>query len=169
MIIHKIRSTSKRIVKHTPFWQLFKMYSRLIDFLFAHKNLLEKELRFTEEKKLADTLFRDLVVIEGPFKGLQYPALKSHGSAIFAKLYGTYEFSISDLFTSENLKKYGHVIDIGCAEGYYAIGVCLLNDKLTVTAVDTSLEALRLCKQMAEKNGVSDRISFSSAFEWHIL
>src|SRR5687768_17261507 len=65
-----------------------------------------------------------LEVLTGPFAGMKYP-YASNGSAVFPKLLGTYESEISELFRYERLKRYRTFIDIGCAEGYYLVGVAM--------------------------------------------
>jgi len=60
-------------------------------------------------------LFKEKKVLNGPFKGMQYPSLNSTGSALFPKLLGSYErelhYEIEDMFN----KKFNKIIDIGCA------------------------------------------------------
>jgi hypothetical protein len=50
------------------------------------------------------------------------------------------------------------IIDIGCAEGYYAVGLALRLPSTTVHAYDTDEEARALCLSMANQNGVSERV-----------
>jgi threonine dehydrogenase-like Zn-dependent dehydrogenase len=51
------------------------------------------------------------------------------------------------------------ILNIGCAEGYYAIGLARLMPSARVLAHDIDPNALDLCRKMAEMNGVADRIS----------
>ena len=50
------------------------------------------------------------------------------------------------------------VIDIGCAEGYYAVGFARLLPNATVYAYDTDIEAQHFCRDLARRNDVLDRI-----------
>jgi hypothetical protein len=58
------------------------------------------------------------------------------------------------------LARRGHtaVVDIGCAEGYYAIGLARMLPNVQVYAYDTDPDARRLCAEMASANGVADRV-----------
>src|ERR1019366_1110665 len=53
---------------------------------------------------------------------------------------------------------YAAVVDIGCAEGYYAVGFALRLRNSEVYAFDTDQRAKELCAQMAALNGVDSRI-----------
>jgi hypothetical protein len=111
----------------------------------------------------------DLIVRNGPFKGMKYPGIKSVGSTIIPKLLGSYENEISELVEQLCRNKYTEIIDIGCAEGYYAVGFAIRVPEATVYAFDTDDEAIRLCKQMAMINGVSNRIKYGSFCDVEIL
>jgi precorrin-6B methylase 2 len=53
---------------------------------------------------------------------------------------------------------YNTVVDVGCAEGYYAVGFALRLPHAQVYAFDTDSNARQLCAEMARLNGVADRI-----------
>jgi hypothetical protein len=57
----------------------------------------------------------------------------------------------------EAVTKAGFAIDIGHAEGYYAVGLALLG--MPVVAFDADWHERRVCRAMARANGVLDRIS----------
>ena len=96
-------------------------------------------------------------VAEGPFKGLVYPNLQSHGSSLLPKLLGTYESELHSTFLKWENTGFNRIVDIGAAEGYYAVGLAMIFPNSRVSAYDTSREARELCKQMAETNGTLDR------------
>jgi len=54
--------------------------------------------------------------------------------------------------------RYSAVVDIGCAEGYYAIGAAMRLPDAHVYAYDINPKARQLCAEMARLNCVSDRI-----------
>ncbi len=103
-------------------------------------------------------LFPTLTVRYGPFAGLKYPEAASVGSAIFPKLIGSYEREIREVLGVITRTDYSEIVDIGCAEGYYAVGLALTIPRARVFAFDTDEKALRLCRRMADLNGVSDRV-----------
>ena len=53
---------------------------------------------------------------------------------------------------------YTVVVDVGCAEGYYAVGLARALPQAQVYAFDIAREALRLCGAIADANGVSARV-----------
>ncbi|MFZ5437970.1 MAG: hypothetical protein ACOZAK_02865 [Patescibacteria group bacterium] len=62
-------------------------------------------------------LFPDLIVKNGPFKGMQYTEPKSIGSEFFPKLLGSYEKELHSLIKKICSTKYEQIINIGSAEG----------------------------------------------------
>jgi hypothetical protein len=100
----------------------------------------------------------DLVVRHGPFAGMRYPEVRSIGGPLFPRLLGSYERELTTLVEAACRAGYTDVVNIGCGEGYYAIGFALRIPGATVYAYDTDAEALMLCRRMARLNGVADRI-----------
>ncbi|MFM7727529.1 MAG: 50S ribosomal protein L11 methyltransferase, partial [Flavobacteriales bacterium] len=97
-------------------------------------------------------------VLNGPFKGMIYPYMLSYGSSLTPKILGTYEKELHPLFDNLLARSYANIIDIGCAEGYYAVGLALRIPSAKVYAYDTDYKALNACIEMAKVNNVSDRI-----------
>src|SRR6202012_121812 len=99
-----------------------------------------------------------LVVNGGPFQGMKYLP-ESHGSALAPKLVGSYEAEISAMI-EEYCARGGaaNVVDIGCDEGYYAVGMALRLPLAKVYAFDIDSRAQRDCAQMAALNNVQDRV-----------
>lgn len=113
------------------------------------------------KQHLIATRFGDLRVKHGLFKGLAYPRPIATGSAFMAKVLGSYEMELAGAF--EDMLKRGHTafVDIGCAEGYYAVGCAMLMPGAKVYAFDTEEPAQALCRDMAAANNVSDRVEVS--------
>lgn len=96
-------------------------------------------------------------VIAGPFKGMKYVET-SIGSRFYPKLLGTYELELQMLiekFCSEN---FDLIIDIGAAEGYYAVGMAMRCTQSEIFAAESEESGRKLLAQLAEKNGVSERV-----------
>lgn len=106
------------------------------------------------------SIAKDLVVRSGPFKGMMYPHAAALGSAIYPKLLGTYEAELHCYLDRLISYEPSVVVDIGCAEGYYAVGLALRLPNCVVHAIDTDRSALKQCAEMAEANGVLDRVVF---------
>ena len=106
-----------------------------------------------------DLFITDLTVKNGPFKGLVYDCMESAGSAIYPKLIGSYESELhTQIETLISQKNYTNVIDIGCAEGYYAVGFAKILPYASVYAYDIDKKARELCHRMALINGVGQRL-----------
>ncbi len=109
-------------------------------------------------------LFADGIVRHGPFAGMRYPQLLSIGSAIIPKVLGSYEAELHDWIKEICATDYTEVIDIGCAEGFYAVGLARRLPNSIVYAYDTDPKAQELTAAMAAANGVSERVIIRETF-----
>jgi hypothetical protein len=101
----------------------------------------------------------DLKVRHGPFSGMQYPAVASVGSQLFPKLLGSYERELAPTIERMCRTPYDDIIDVGCAEGYYAVGLARRIPGARVRAYDTDARGRELCERMAEANDVASRVT----------
>ena len=109
-----------------------------------------------QEVDLCKKISPESKVLSGPFEGMQYPQLVSFGSSLFPKLLGSYEDELHPFINSIKKNHYNSIIDVGCAEGYYAVGMARLFPATTVVAFDTNENAVSFCKKMAEFNRISN-------------
>ncbi|HUI07956.1 MAG TPA: class I SAM-dependent methyltransferase [Verrucomicrobiae bacterium] len=104
----------------------------------------------------------ELTVKHGPFAGMEYPPdfaeKRSVVNAFVPKILGSYEKEIQPILEDACSQPYGEIVDIGCAEGYYAVGLARRIPTARVFAYDTSAEAVPLCRQLARANKVGDRL-----------
>ena len=108
-------------------------------------------------------IFANNQVLNGPFAGMRYPeGFRSCGSAIYAKLLGSYESELHTVLHELFVKDYSLIVDVGCAEGYYAIGFAMRKPGAFIYAFDIDRQAIALCQKMAEANGVAARVSFGA-------
>jgi precorrin-6B methylase 2 len=56
------------------------------------------------------------------------------------------------------------VIDVGCAEGYYAVGLARAMPEVTVYAHDILERAQQACAELAAKNAVAERVIVGGEF-----
>ena len=77
---------------------------------------------------------------------------------VVPKLVGSYEAELHPLMTRIVERGYSRVIDIGCAEGYYAVGLALRLPSAMVHALDVNPVAREWCEELARLNGVADRV-----------
>lgn len=97
------------------------------------------------------------IVSGGPFAGMRLPYDESFAGYI-AMLVGSLEQEVHGV-VSEVLKRHHKcVINVGCAEGYYAVGLALKDTNASVHAYDIDPWARRYCAKLAELNGVKDRV-----------
>lgn len=101
-------------------------------------------------------IFKGKEVLNGPFKGLKYPDFFSHGSSLYAKLLGSYEDELHYIINSLKDKKIDIIIDVGCAEGFYANGFGKLFPNSKVLAYDVEPSARQSCLKMAQANNLKN-------------
>ena len=100
-----------------------------------------------------------LVVERGPFAGMRYlEGMERISGDLVAKLTGEYERELHPAIEEWVAARPEHVIDVGCAEGYYAVGLALAIPGATVHAFDIDQVARERCAALAELNGVADRV-----------
>ncbi len=111
----------------------------------------------TRTVQLLEVVFKgDNTVRYGPFKGMKY-IHRSNGSALLPKILGSYEEPIHEWVNSVIVqKKYVKILDIGAAEGYYAVGFALKFPDAVVLAYDTNPNANTLLQELAVLNGVTN-------------
>jgi hypothetical protein len=83
---------------------------------------------------------------------------RSHGSALLPKLVGAYEAELHGVLRTILARPYATVIDVGCAEGYYAVGLALRLPGAVTYAFDIAAAARERCGELAGLNGVRDRV-----------
>lgn len=97
-------------------------------------------------------------VLQGKFAGMRYASIEAACSAILPKLLGTYESELDEVFESVFKRSYDIIADVGCAEGYYAVGLARRFSSSQIYAFDIDPRAQRLCGDNASLNGVSGRV-----------
>jgi hypothetical protein len=114
--------------------------------------------------KYLNNVFPDKTVQHGPFRGLIYPGHESVCSSIFPKLLGSYEKELTSVIERICKTDYSEIIDIGCAEGYYAVGLARRIESAKIYAYDTDKKARTLCSEMARLNGIKSSRFFLKDF-----
>lgn len=142
-------------------WPLYELCGRVSDVfgrIYGHarfaRELSERDARLRE---LTVQLCPSRTVQNGPFRGMKYTS-QSYGSSLLPKLIGTYESELHPAIEELLRNDYSTIIDIGCAEGYYAVGLGMRCPRAQVFAFDTAPSARQLCTQLAEINGIANRI-----------
>lgn len=120
-------------------------------------------------EQLAAKIFPDKKVLHGPFKGMEYPDFAAVGSFLYPKLLGCYERELHATIEELCQLPLPCVIDVGCAEGYYAVGFALRCKSAKVIAFDVDAKARELCGRMAQRNHVADRVEVRAVCDAAIL
>jgi len=104
------------------------------------------------------------VVAHGPFKGTRLPVETSWGEGEFTpKVLGCYEEELHPAIEKAIARRPSTIVNVGCAEGYYAVGLARRLPDARVFAFDTDAKAQEICKRAAVENGVSDRFNVEGA------
>jgi ribosomal protein L11 methylase PrmA len=74
-----------------------------------------------------------------------------------SKVLGCYEINLHQVLLTAVGRKPSVVVNVGCAEGYYAVGLGRLLPEVTVHAFDIDERAQAACRKGAERNGVASR------------
>ncbi|GAB1478238.1 hypothetical protein MASR2M74_07830 [Paracoccaceae bacterium] len=93
-------------------------------------------------------------VLSGPFRGMHYVARASEGARA-PRIVGAYETSLVPVLEGIIASAPEVILDIGCAEGYYAVGLARRMPGARVIARDADPAAQEMCRAMATANGVT--------------
>lgn len=100
------------------------------------------------------------IVQSGPFKGMQLIKEECWKDGnIGTKCLGCYEAD-THVFIEQEIERLAKmpapkIVNVGCAEGYYAVGLARRLPNAKVWIVDNDPDAIRLAAQVAQLNGVS--------------
>lgn len=93
----------------------------------------------------------------GPFCGMRY-VRDSVCSTLAPKLLGTYERELNDWVERLIARSFSSVLNIGAAEGYYAVGLARRCPRTRVVAFEGEAHGRALLAELAALNGVSERV-----------
>ncbi|MHC4512094.1 MAG: class I SAM-dependent methyltransferase [Planctomycetota bacterium] len=94
-------------------------------------------------------------VDRGPFAGMAYLS-DSHCGQVLPKLVGSYEEPLHAWIQEAVGRRYRRILNVGCAEGYYAVGLARACPETEVLAFDVEPRARKLCSRLAALNGVTN-------------
>jgi len=128
-------------------------------FSIRSRRIIESQTRALGLDKLAREVSRATggTVAGGPFGGmrLDYELFPVHASP---KFLGTYEQELHSVIETAIRLHPKSVLNIGCAEGFYAVGLAIRLNDAQVFAADADPKALSATVKNAELNGVSARV-----------
>ncbi len=142
------------LVAKDLFWWVFRPLVSIAEVLKIKR--VKAERKKTIQHLPIYTKINELTVLQGPFKGMKYPSQQSVGGLSNAKIAGTYELELAPLIEEIKQTSYNVIVDVGCAEGYYAVGLAMHKPETTIYAYDIDHTARRLCNAMITANNTSN-------------
>ncbi|MES2430912.1 MAG: class I SAM-dependent methyltransferase [Bacteroidota bacterium] len=124
----------------------------LLFFKLRQKNIINKGKRII--KKLSAN--GEHKVLNGALEGLKYPSLDITEATLVPKIVGSYEYQLQPWLKQIIAKNYSDILDVGSAEGYYAVGLAKQMPATTVHCYDINKSDIEFSKQMASVNGVTN-------------
>lgn len=109
----------------------------------------------SDSRKLARSVAPDGKVLAGVFQGLQLP-METSWAGMSAYLAGTYEAELVPSLKRLIANPPSLIVDVGAAEGYYAIGLARLLPDTPIHAYDIDPEARRICRQTRALNAAAN-------------
>lgn len=117
------------------------------DYLRVMRRINEKVAQITGNK-----------VATGIFAGMTIPLDSPwEDGNLGTKLCGSYEHELHDAIEHMLRRQPDTIINVGCAEGFYAVGLARLAPNAEMWAFDVDEESIELCAQMARENQVNVR------------
>ena len=95
-------------------------------------------------------------ILSGPFKGMRWPAALNKTSYSAQMLLGTYELEIHHWIEEVIRDDYDLIIDIGAAEGFYAVGLAMRNPEIPIIAFEAEVAKHKTIKTVASSNSVKN-------------
>jgi len=90
---------------------------------------------------------------KGPFEGMRYLD-RAVGSALIPKLLGIYERELATRIEQACAANFPLIVDIGAAEGYYAVGLARRNPQSRVIAFEMESNGREAIEELAEMNQI---------------
>jgi hypothetical protein len=119
---------------------------------------LRRERRMS--RRILAKLAEPMRVAQGPFEGMKYSPLTS-SRTVLPMLLGTYERELAPAVEEICAAGCDRIVDIGAAEGYYAVGLALRNPGVALTCFEMNPSMRHYLRRLARGNGVRRRIAIA--------
>jgi len=136
-------------------YRLTPVYAARVERLERERAARSARIRQRNREIMADVFGNVFEIRGGPFAGMAYVE-RSTGGALLPKIAGSYEEPIQDWIERAIARRYARILDIGCAEGYYAVGLARRLPESAIIAYDINVDARGLCRDLAAINGVTN-------------
>lgn len=159
------RSIAETLVSHDALWTpLSRTLVRGSQVLCALRDQHEATETVANHPPLREALSQRRI-LAGPFQGMQYGSTKALCSALYPKLLGTYEHELASAINAALDRNHSLIVDVGAADGYYAVGFAFRQPTTRVIAYDQDPRARAELAKLADLNGVADRIEIRGRCE----
>ncbi len=147
-----------RRVANTDTGDARQINTHLLGMLIWHRS------RLIEQCLTENTTDGTVEVSDGLLKGLVM-RLPVHAGNALPMLLGTYESELHPHLVAAVQRDYRHIVNIGCGDGYYLVGLARLLPLARCFGHDTNPAAQEGCRQTALLNGVAERVSIGGLFD----
>lgn len=152
----------------SPFWlDLYRSYRRLPEAVRAPLRVLAMPQWY-----LAAYLVRAAAgnrVVAGPFRGMRIRLSGLSSRHLLGYVLGSQELELREAVERIVERDYGTILNIGAADGYYAVGLAFRLPSARVEAFEAIPELHPLIEHSARLNGVSDRIALRGSCDLDAL
>jgi hypothetical protein len=100
-------------------------------------------------------------VVAGPFRGMRLELSPVSRRLLVSYILGSTELELREVIERILQKKYATILNVGAADGYYAIGMAYRSPRSRVVAFEALAALHRVIERAALLNGVADRIRIS--------
>jgi hypothetical protein len=151
-----VRAILRVVVSSDVCWRVLnRTLVPVAEFARSHRSVLERSKMV---EGIVGEMMPDLRVANGPFQGMQYPELRYFGGELFPKFIGSFERELHGIVEEICETGYSEVVNIGCAEGHYLVGLGMRLPRARLYGFDIDPVVRDFCGRMAELNGVADRL-----------
>jgi SAM-dependent methyltransferase len=152
----------KQRLRHTLPISIYEGIERLAHLRPAHRRYLQHRAKVASDRRHLDDQVIEAVgstrVQSGPWRGMHLSRESTWGLDFSARLLGTYEMELHETFESILAQGLKHVVDVGCADGYYVVGLALRAKGAHIVGYDIDPRASAITIELATTNGVADRV-----------
>lgn len=152
----------------SPFWyNVYRNYRRLPDGIRAPMRAL-----FTPQWHLAAGLVRTASrhrIVTGPFQGMRMELSGLSSRHLLCYLLGSAEIELREVIDRIIDRGYCTILNIGAADGYYAVGLAVRSPGSQVEAFEALPAFHAIVERSARANGVEGRIALRGACDANAL
>jgi predicted O-methyltransferase YrrM len=163
-----MRHSSWLRLEASPFWySVYRNYRRLPDGIRAPIRVL-----FTPQWQLAAAAVRTVSrrrIVAGPFQGIRMELSGLSSRHLLCYLLGSAEIELRDVIGRVIDRGYRTILNIGAADGYYAVGLAVRSPGTQVEAFEALPAFHAIVERSARANGVQGRIALRGACDANAL